>query len=224
MKMKTFWLKFEMEEEIAKPDLMDLTDDFPGVVEGVRVDSITLHTDAPLLGLDKANYEFLSEGKGEIFELLERIREDFDESEYQQGKKDGLRSALALLGNPEMKSFNRGGRWARERLMKSYPITMYELERDPDEGAIVLRREELEDRVAWCITRDVSSGLKSFLPKVGDKNGLIFFQLFDWGEGWSPYLWDNPQDAFRWWEANRDKIVAFAGDRLRLLEKAKEEQ
>lgn len=43
--MKTFWLKFEMEEEINRPDLMDLTDDFPGVVDGVRVESITLLDD-----------------------------------------------------------------------------------------------------------------------------------------------------------------------------------
>ena len=216
--MKTFWLKFEMEEEIAEPDLMDLTDDFPGVVEGVRVDSITLHTEEPLLGLDKASYAFLSTGKDEIFELFERIREDFDESEYQQGKKDGLRSALALLGNPVMESFNRGGRWARERLMKSYPITMYELERDPHEGAIVLRREVFEDREAWSITRDVPAYALSFLPKESDKNGLFFFCSIDWGDGWTPYLWDTPKEAFAWWEANRDKIVAFTSDRLRLEE------
>jgi len=44
--MKTFWLKFELEEDIfCRPDLMDLTDDFPGMVDGVRVESITLFDD-----------------------------------------------------------------------------------------------------------------------------------------------------------------------------------
>ncbi len=58
--------------------------------------------------LIKANLEFLQQAKQEIFELFEEVREKFDGSEYQQGKKDGLRLALALLGNPEMTKFNRG--------------------------------------------------------------------------------------------------------------------
>ena len=42
--MRTFYLKFEMEEEIEMPDLMDLTDDFPGVIQDVRVKTIRLMT------------------------------------------------------------------------------------------------------------------------------------------------------------------------------------
>lgn len=58
--------------------------------------------------------EYLSNAKDEIFELFQRVRDDFDGSEYMQGKKDGLRIALALLGIPEMLQFNRGGGMARE--------------------------------------------------------------------------------------------------------------
>jgi hypothetical protein len=66
------------------------------------------------LRCDAAGNEYLSNGKQEIWELLESVRESFDGDEYTQGKKDGLRSALALLGNPEMVDFNRGNRNARQ--------------------------------------------------------------------------------------------------------------
>ena len=59
------------------------------------------------LEIEKANRKYLSNGKNEIFELLINVREKFDGTDYQQGKKDGLRSALALLSNPEILSFNR---------------------------------------------------------------------------------------------------------------------
>ena len=65
------------------------------------------------LRLHCASYDFLSNAKDEIWELLIAVRDSFDGSEYQQGKKDGLRSALAILGTPEMASFNRGGGMAR---------------------------------------------------------------------------------------------------------------
>jgi hypothetical protein len=67
------------------------------------------------LQLDNASSEYLSNGKQEIFELFEKIRESFDGSEYQQGKKDGLRLALALLGNPGLEQFNQDGKAAREK-------------------------------------------------------------------------------------------------------------
>ncbi len=60
------------------------------------------------INLVKANLEFLQQAKQEIFELFEDVRNNFDGSDYQQGKKDGLRLALALLGNPKWASFNRG--------------------------------------------------------------------------------------------------------------------
>ena len=69
-------------------------------------ESRCIMTDKELLS---ANLEFLLNAKQEIFEVFEELRNKFDGSEYQQGKKDGLRIALALLGNPEMMSFNRGG-------------------------------------------------------------------------------------------------------------------
>lgn len=52
----------------------------------------------------KANYLFLREAKEEIFEyLLEFTETEFDGSPYTQGKKDGLRIALTILGDDWMK-------------------------------------------------------------------------------------------------------------------------
>ena len=61
------------------------------------------------LARQSASHDFLSDAKDEIWELFVAVRDDFDGSEYQQGKKDGLHSALALLGTPEMIAFNREG-------------------------------------------------------------------------------------------------------------------
>lgn len=72
-----------------------------------------LRAQVATLRLHCASYDFLSDAKDEIWELLIAVRDSFDGSEYQQGKKDGLRSALAILGTPEMASFNRGGGMAR---------------------------------------------------------------------------------------------------------------
>lgn len=71
-------------------------------------------TEIERLRMELSGMQYLSEGKDEIFELFIRIREDFDGTEYMQGKKDGLRTALALLGTPEMAAFNRGNGGARE--------------------------------------------------------------------------------------------------------------
>lgn len=69
-----------------------------------------------LARMDKAGLEYLSDGKDKIFELLCEVRDHFDETEYMQGKKDGLRTALALLGNIEMLCLNRGNAMARPTL------------------------------------------------------------------------------------------------------------
>lgn len=61
-----------------------------------------------------ANLEYLQNAKDEIFTLFESVREEFDGSEYQQGKKDGLRLALSLLGVDNMAAFNRGGPLSRD--------------------------------------------------------------------------------------------------------------
>lgn len=66
------------------------------------------------LRLELAGTEYLSDGKFAIFELFVSVHETFDGSEYQQGKKDGLRTALALLGDVEMADFNRGQGKSRE--------------------------------------------------------------------------------------------------------------
>lgn len=69
---------------------------------------------ATTLGAQASGAEYLVEGKDEIFELFVKVRDEFDGTEYMQGKKDGLRTALALLGMPEMIAFNRGNGGARE--------------------------------------------------------------------------------------------------------------
>lgn len=43
----------------------------------------------------------LDEARDEILELFISFREQFDNSEYQQGVKDGLRKAMAILGDPK---------------------------------------------------------------------------------------------------------------------------
>jgi len=58
--------------------------------------------------------KFLSEGRDDIFELFEKVREEFNGSEHMQGKKDGLRLALSFLGYPDMHNFNRGGSRAKK--------------------------------------------------------------------------------------------------------------
>jgi len=78
-----------------------------------RADAIKLREQVATLARQSASHDFLSDAKDEIWELFVAVRDDFDGSEYQQGKKDGLRSALAILGTPEMASFNRGGGMAR---------------------------------------------------------------------------------------------------------------
>lgn len=66
------------------------------------------------LRLISENYDYLSDQAYEVMELFCSIRDEFDGSEYQQGKKDGLRLALALVsGNPTWKNLNRGGNEAR---------------------------------------------------------------------------------------------------------------
>ena len=57
--------------------------------------------------MDKLALEFYQQAKIDIVDLLMETRARFDDSEYQQGVKDGLRKTLALLGSPERISFNR---------------------------------------------------------------------------------------------------------------------
>ena len=79
-----------------------------------NMELVALRKQVATLRLHCASYDFLSDAKDEIWELLIAVRDSFDGSEYQQGKKDGLRSALAILGTPEMTSFNRGNGMARD--------------------------------------------------------------------------------------------------------------
>lgn len=115
-------------------------------------------------------------------------------------------------------------------LAQRFPVAMYELERDKHEGAIVLRRgvfERYGNRAAWYVTRDAQMGLPSMFPKeAGRKDGLFFMHILSREDEITPYLWNTPEEAFGWWESNRERIVAFTSDRLRLsgeVEKAMEE-
>jgi hypothetical protein len=66
--------------------------------------------------LKLAQYKHLQE-QIEIFsELAFEFFDNFDGSEYQQGKKDGMRLALSFVtGDPSWAELNRGGRLARVR-------------------------------------------------------------------------------------------------------------
>lgn len=43
--MKRFFLEVVMEDEIEEPDLLALTDGMPGMIDGVPVGTVILHTD-----------------------------------------------------------------------------------------------------------------------------------------------------------------------------------
>lgn len=45
-----------------------------------------------------ASLEFLSDMKFEIFEYMIEVTDNFEGTDYEQGKKDGLRIALGFLG------------------------------------------------------------------------------------------------------------------------------
>ena len=62
----------------------------------------------------------LQDAKFEILEVFQAVRDAFDGSEYMQGKKDGLRIALSLLGSPDHASLIRGNKNARVRSKASY--------------------------------------------------------------------------------------------------------
>lgn len=79
---------------------------------------MTEFTEEEKLRMQLASLEYLLNGKDEIFELLCQVRENFDGTEYMQGKKDGLRTALALLGMPEMLMFNRGNGMSDDKKSK----------------------------------------------------------------------------------------------------------
>lgn len=70
-------------------------------IEGIR--------QALVAQMNLASMEYLSNGKSEIYDLFVAVADRFDGSEYQQGQKDGLRKALALLGNVELLATCRGG-------------------------------------------------------------------------------------------------------------------
>ena len=137
-----------------------------------------------------------------------------DPGEYDRLMSEGLHRVLERLkGIPER-----------------FPAAMYELERDKHEGAIVLRRgvfERYDNRVAWYVTRDSRmEGLTVYPKESGRKDGLFFMHILSREDDITPYLWDTPEEAFEWWESNRERIVAFTSDRLRLrgeVEKAEAE-
>lgn len=120
---------------------------------------------------------------------------------------------------PTLEEYAAHVRGAASKPEDFFPVAMYELERDEYDGAIVLRRgvfEHYDNRVAWYITRDVQSGLAMIMPKESGNSGLFFFHVISREDDLTPYLWDTPSEAFQWWRANRQQIVAFTSDRLRL--------
>jgi len=64
--------------------------------------------------MNNAGLRYLSDGADKIFEIFVELAGNFDGSEYQQGRKDGLRIALSLLRDPKWADFNRGKGGARE--------------------------------------------------------------------------------------------------------------
>jgi hypothetical protein len=61
-----------------------------------------------------AQLEYIEEQIHSFFELFCDFVDEFDGSEYQQGKKDGMRIALSFISDPSWADLNRGGRMGRE--------------------------------------------------------------------------------------------------------------
>lgn len=69
--------------------------------------------------LECENCDAFLERAFSIFELLVAVRDNFDGSDYQQGKKDGLRLALSLLEpGKNWANFNLGGASESGRKLK----------------------------------------------------------------------------------------------------------
>ena len=49
-----------------------------------------------------------------IFDLHEKVRVDYDGTDYQQGVKDGIRKALAIFGDPSWLDYTRGNSLSRD--------------------------------------------------------------------------------------------------------------
>lgn len=220
--MKSFFVEVELEMEIEDRYAFSvLADEFPKSFHGIRVVKTVISPCSPLVGTDRASYEFLVQGKHEVFALLEDAADNFDGTEYAQGKKDGLRMALARLGNPELLKLNQGGGLAREQ-GKPYPAVMYELERDEEGDAIVVRRgvfERYSNRVAWYVMLDGET--RSLISREPNSVGTWWLEYVGREQNILPFLWDSPQEVFVWWAKNRENIAAFQADRARLLKKGK---
>lgn len=61
-----------------------------------------------------AQLDYINEQIHELFEFFVSFADEFDGSEYQQGKKDGLRVALSFVSDPSWIDFNRGMRNSRQ--------------------------------------------------------------------------------------------------------------
>jgi hypothetical protein len=53
--------------------------------------------------MDNTGYQYLEEGMERVYELLEKTCDDFMGTDYEKGRKDGLRLALALMGDVDQR-------------------------------------------------------------------------------------------------------------------------
>lgn len=62
----------------------------------------------------ETSLDYLKKAKHNLFETFLVVADEFDGTDYQQGKKDGLRLAMAVMGDPEWLDFNRGNSRSRD--------------------------------------------------------------------------------------------------------------
>lgn len=74
-------------------------------------------TNEKFINMELGNLDYLRNAKEEIWQLFVATLDEFDGTEYMQGKKDGLRIALALLGVDGLTDYNRGGKMSRENFL-----------------------------------------------------------------------------------------------------------
>jgi hypothetical protein len=61
----------------------------------------------------ETSLDYLKQAKHNLFETFLAVSDEFDGTDYMQGKKDGLRLAMAVMGDPEWLDFNRGNSRSR---------------------------------------------------------------------------------------------------------------
>lgn len=116
---RDYWQKEVDKTEKAARELDSYADDYIEQYEALIKDSPLEFTDYNvkyyIQEFDmETSLDYLSQAKHNLFETFLAVSDEFDGTDYMQGKKDGLRLAMAIMGDPEWLDFNRGNSRSRD--------------------------------------------------------------------------------------------------------------